>query len=125
MQQNEHEEWIVDELVKYSIENTTHLTKRCFEQEWYYGEKASVSATKFFYSSLFNKPEEARCAIDRILETPYEYQVESFLQIGYDLSVLYQNMIEREPGLDKLLKDTYQQWITELDEDTKRRTNVN
>ena len=125
MQNNEHEEWITDELVKYSTENTTHLTKHCFVQELYYQEKASVSATKFFYSSLFNKPEEARWTIDRILETPYEYQVNSFLQIGYDLSVLYQNMIEREPGLDKLLKDTYQQWITELDEDTKRRTDVN
>ena len=123
MQDNEGEEWITEELVKYSTENTVHLTKRCFEQEFYSGEKASVSATKFFFSSLFNKPEEARYAIDRILETPYEYQVHAFLKIGYDLSVLFENMKEREPGLEKLMKDTYEQWITELVEYNKRNTN--
>ena len=62
----DYEKWVVDELVKYSTEGTNHLTNFCFERQWHLSEKASVSATKLFYASLFHNPKDARWAIDRI-----------------------------------------------------------
>ena len=110
----EYEQWIVEELVKYCTEGTNHLTKECFEQQWHFNEKASVCATKLFYSSLFNNPKDARWAIDRILEIPNEYQIDSLLHLAYSLAVLYQHMIEHDPSLDKKMRDIYAKWLKEL-----------
>ena len=112
----EYEQWVVEELVKYGTEGTNHLTKECFEQQWYFNEKASISATKLFYSSLFKNPKDARWAIDRILEIPYMYQVNSLLHLGYSLAVLYKYMIEYDPSLDERMKNTYQKWVKGLGE---------
>ena len=53
-------------------------------------------------------------AIDRILEIPYEYQIDSLLHLGYSLAVLYQHMIEHDPSLDKKMRDIYAKWLKEL-----------
>jgi len=113
----EYEYWIVEELVKYSTEGTKHLTNFCFERQWHLSEKASISATKLFYSSLFNNPKDARWAIDRILEIPYEYQIDSLLHLGYSLAIFYENMVKEDPSLDKLMRNTYQKWIDGLEEE--------
>jgi len=113
----EQEYWIVEELVKYGTEGTKHLTNFCFERQWHLSEKASVSATKLFYSSLFNNPKDARWAIDRILEIPYEYQIDSLLHIGYSLAIFYENMVKEDPSLDKLMRNTYQKWVDGLEEE--------
>ena len=113
----EQEYWIVEELVKYSTEDTKHLTNFCFERQWNLSEKASISATKLFYSSLFNNPKDARWAIDRILEIPYEYQIDSLLHLAYSLAVLYKYMIEYDPSLDERMKNTYQKWVKGLEEE--------
>ena len=110
----DYEYWIVEELVKYGTEGTNHLTNFCFERQWHLSEKASVSATKLFYASLFNNPKDARCAVDRILEIPYEYQIDSLIHLGYSLTVLYQHMIEQDPSLDKKMRDVYAAWVKEL-----------
>ena len=110
----EYEYWIVEELVKYGTEGTTHLTNFCFERQWHLSEKASVSATKLFYASLFHNPKDARWAIDRILEIPYEYQIDSLLHLGYSLAVLYQHMIEHDPSLDEKMKHAYAKWVDGL-----------
>ena len=112
----DYEKWVVDELVKYSTEGTNHLTNFCFQQQLHLAEKASVSATKLFYASLFNNPKDARWAIDRILEIPYEYQIDSLLHLGYSLAVLYKYMIEYDPSLDERMKNTYQKWVKGLGE---------
>ena len=112
----EYEYWIVEELVKYSTESTNHLTNFCFERQWHLSEKASISATKLFYSSLFNNPKDARWAIDRILEIPYEYQIDSLLHLGYSVAILYQNMVKEDPDLDKLIRNTYEKWLDDLGE---------
>ena len=110
----EQEYWIVEELVKYSTEDTKHLTNFCFERQWNLSEKASISATKLFYSSLFNNPKDARWAIDRILEIPYEYQIDSLLHLAYSLAVLYQHMIEHDPSLDEKMRNVYAEWVKGL-----------
>ena len=112
----EQEYWIVEELVKYGTEDTNHLTNFCFERQWHLSEKASISATKLFYSSLFNNPKDARWAIDRILEIPYEYQIDSLLHLGYSLAILYQNIVKEDPDLDKLIRNTYEKWLDDLGE---------
>ncbi len=112
----EQEYWIVEELVKYGTEDTNHLTNFCFERQWHLSEKASISATKLFYSSLFNNPKDARWAIDRILEIPYEYQIDSLLHLGYSVAILYQNMVKEDPDLDKLIRNTYEKWLDDLGE---------
>lgn len=113
----EYEQWVVEELVKYGTEGTEHLAKECFEQQWHFNEKASISASKLFYSSLFNNPKDARWAIDRILEIPYEYQIDSLLHLGYSLAIFYENMVKEDPSLDKLMRNTYQKWIDGLEEE--------
>ena len=110
----DYEEWLVDELMKYSSQDTAHFTEHCFEQTYLLGQKASVLATKFFYSSLFNKPAQARWAIDRVLELPHEYKGECLLDVGHNLAILYKHMIEEDPDLDKLMKHTYQNWLRNL-----------
>ena len=110
----DYEKWVVDELVKYSTEGTNHLTNFCFEQQLHLAEKASVSATKLFYASLFHNPKDARWAIDRILEIPYEYQIDSLLHLAYSLAVLYQHMIEHDPSLDEKMKNVYAEWVKGL-----------
>lgn len=110
----DYEQWIVEELVKYGTEGTNHLTKECFEQQYHLNEKAIISATKLLYASLFNNPKDARWAIDRILEIPYEYQVNSLLHLGYSLAVLYEHMIEHDPSLDKKMKEAYAAWAKGL-----------
>ena len=110
----EQEYWIVEELVKYSTEGTKHLTNFCFERQWHLSEKASISATKLFYASLFNNPKDARWAIDRILEIPYEYQIDSLLHLAYSLAVLYQHMIEHDPSLDEKMRNVYAEWVKGL-----------
>ena len=110
----DYEQWIVEELVKYGTEGTNHLTKECFEQQYHLNEKASISATKLLYASLFNNPKDARWAIDRILEIPYEYQIDSLLHLGYSLAVLYQHMIEHDPSLDKKMREVYAAWVKGL-----------
>ena len=112
----DREQWIVEELVKYGTEDTEHLTNYCFERQYRLSEKASISATKLFYSSLFNNPKDARWAIDRILEIPFEYQVNSLLHLGYSLAILYENMVKEDPGLDKLIRNTYEKWVDGLGE---------
>ena len=112
----DQEQWIVEELVKYVTEGTNHLTNYCFERQYNLSEKASISATKLFYASLFNNPKDARYAIDRILEIPFEYQVNSLLHLGYSLAVLYKHMIEHDPSLDERMKNTYQKWVKGLGE---------
>lgn len=112
----EQEHWIVEELVKYGTEGTNHLTNYCFERQYHLGEKGSISATKLFYASLFNNPKDARWAIDRILEIPFEYQVNSLLHLGYSLAILYENMVKEDPGLDKLIRNTYEKWVDGLGE---------
>ena len=113
----EEERWIVEELVKYGTEDTKHLTNYCFERQYHLGEKGSISATKIFYSSLFNNPKDARWAIDRILEIPFEYQVNSLLHLGYSLAIFYENMVKEDPSLDKLMRNTYQKWVDGLEEE--------
>ena len=113
----EYEYWIVEELVKYGTEDTKHLTNFCFERQWHLSEKASISATKLFYASLFHNPKDARWAIDRILEIPYEYQIDSLLHLAYSLAVLYKYMIEYDPSLDERMKNTYQKWVKGLEEE--------
>ena len=108
------EQWIVEELVKYGTEDTDHLTNYCFERQYRLSEKASISATKLFYSSLFNNPKDARWAIDRILEIPFEYQVNSLLHLGHSLAILYMHMIEHDPSLDEKMRNVYAKWLKEL-----------
>ncbi len=108
------EQWIVEELLKYVTEGTNHLTNYCFERQCNLSEKASISATKLFYASLFNNPKDARYAIDRILEIPFEYQVDSLLHLGYSLAVLYKHMIEHDPSLDEKMRNVYAAWLKEL-----------
>ncbi len=108
------EQWIVEELLKYVTEGTNHLTNYCFERQCNLSEKASISATKLFYASLFNNPKDARYAIDRILEIPFEYQVNSMLHLGYSLAVLYKHMIEHDPSLDEKMRNVYAAWLKEL-----------
>ena len=110
----DQEQWIVEELVKYVTEGTNHLTNYCFERQYNLSEKASISATKLFYASLFNNPKDARYAIDRILEIPFEYQVNSLLHLGYSLAVLYKHMIEHDPSLDEKMRNVYAAWLKEL-----------
>tara|TARA_Y100001936_G_scaffold228324_1_gene249359 strand:+ start:2010 stop:2390 length:381 start_codon:yes stop_codon:yes gene_type:complete len=112
----EEEHWIVEELVKYGTEDTKHLTNYCFERQYHLSEKGSIGATKLFYSSLFNNPKDARWAIDRILEIPFEYQVNSLLHLGYSLAVLYKHMIEHDPSLDEKMKNMYAKWADGLGE---------
>tara|TARA_Y100001936_G_C15576502_1_gene409838 strand:+ start:110 stop:472 length:363 start_codon:yes stop_codon:yes gene_type:complete len=109
-----YEKWIVDELIKYGTEDTNHFTEHCFEQTYYLGEQASMLATKLFYSSMFNTPKEARWAIDRILELPQEYKVNSLLHMGYSLALFYQNLIKADPRLDEIMRAAYATWIKEL-----------
>ena len=104
------EQWIVEELLKYVTEGTNHLTNYCFERQYNLSEKASISATKLFYASLFNNPKDARYAIDRILEIPFEYQVNSLLHLGHSLAVLYKHMVKEDPSLDKKFRDIYAKW---------------
>ena len=106
----EYEQWIVEELVKYGTEDTDHLTNYCFERQYRLSEKASISATKLFYSSLFNNPKDARWAIDRILEIPFEYQVNSLLHLGHSLAVLYKHMVKEDPSLDEKFRNIYAEW---------------
>ena len=113
----EQEYWIVEELVKYGTEGTKHLTNFCFERQWNLAEKASISATKLFYSSLFNNPKDARWAIDRILEIPFEYQVNSLLHLGHSLAVLYKHMVKEDPSLDEKFRDIYAEWSKGLQND--------
>ncbi|MBC8252179.1 MAG: hypothetical protein H8E89_11420 [Candidatus Nitrosopelagicus sp.] len=110
----EYEYWIVEELVKYGTEDTNHLTNYCFDRQYNLSEKGSISATKLFYSSLFNKPVDARYAIDRILEIPFEYQVNSLLHLGHSLAILYKHMIEHDPSLDEKMKEVYAKWVEGL-----------
>ena len=112
----EFEQWIVEELVKYGTEDTDHLTNYCFERQYRLSEKASISATKLFYSSLFNNPKDARWAIDRILEIPFEYQVNSLLHLVYSLAVLYKYMIKYDPSLDEKMRNAYKEWVDGLGE---------
>ena len=111
------EQWIVEELVKYGTEGTNHLTNYCFERQYRLSEKASISATKLFYSSLFNNPEDARWAIDRILEIPFEYQVNSLLHLGHSLAILYKHMVKEDPSLDEKFRDIYAEWSKGLQND--------
>ncbi len=113
----EYEYRVVEELVKYGTEGTNHLTNFCFERQWNLSEKASISATKLFYSSLFNNPKDARWAIDRILEIPYEYQINSLLHLGYSLSVLYKHMVKEDPSLDEKFRNIYAEWSKGLKND--------
>ncbi len=113
----EYEYGVVEELVKYGTEDTKHLTNFCFERQWHLAEKASISATKLFYSSLFNNPKDARWAIDRILEIPYEYQINSLLHLGYSLSVLYKHMVKEDPSLDEKFRNIYAEWSKGLKND--------
>jgi len=113
----EYEYWIVEELVKYGTEGTSHLTNFCFERQWHLSEKASISATKLFYASLFNNPKDARWAIDRILEIPYEYQINSLLHLGYSLAVLYKHMVKEDPSLDEKFRNIYAEWSKGLKND--------
>jgi len=110
----DYEKWVVDELIKYSTEDTNHYTERCFEQTYYLGEKASMFATKLFYSSLFNTPAEARWAIERILELPHDYQGDSLLHLGLTLAIFYKNLIEADPKLDEILREAYAKWADGL-----------
>ena len=110
----EYEQWIVEELVKYGTEDTDHLTNYCFERQYRLSEKASISATKLFYSSLFNNPKDARWAIDRILEIPFEYQVNSLLHLGYSLSLFYKNLVKADPKLDEIMREAYARWAKGL-----------
>ena len=110
----DYEQWVVEELVKYGSEDTKHLTNFCFERQWHLSEKASISATKLFYSSLFNNPKDARWAIDRILEIPYEYQVNSLLHLGYSLSLFYKNLVKADPKLDEIMREAYSNWVEGL-----------
>ena len=110
----DYEKWVVDELIKSSIEGTRHLTDHCFEQTYYLGEYASILATKLFYSSLFNTPKEARWAIEKILELPYEYRENSLLHLGKSLAIFYQMLIKEDPGLDEIMRDAYAKWLKEL-----------
>ena len=113
----EYEQWIVEELVKYGTEDTDHLTNYCFERQYRLSEKSSISATKLFYSSLFNNPKDARWAIDRILEIPFEYQVNSLLHLGHSLAVLYKHMVKEDPSLDEKFRDIYAEWSKGLEND--------
>ena len=113
----DQEQWIVEELVKYVTEGTNHLTNYCFERQYNLSEKASISATKLFYASLFNNPKDVRYAIDRILEIPFEYQVNSLLHLGYSLAVLYKHMVKEDPSLDKKFRDIYAKWSKGLVDD--------
>ena len=113
----EYEYRVVEELVKYGTEGTNHLTNFCFERQWNLSEKASISATKLFYSSLFNNPKDARWAIDRILEIPYEYQINSLLHLGYSLAVLYKHMVKEDPSLDEKFRNIYAEWSKGLKND--------
>ena len=113
----EYEYRVVEELVKYGTEGTNHLTNFCFERQWNLSEKASISATKLFYSSLFNNPKDARWAIDRILEIPYEYQIDSLLHLGYSLAVLYKHMVKEDPSLDEKFRNIYAEWSKGLKND--------
>ena len=113
----EYEYRVVEELVKYGTEGTNHLTNFCFERQWNLSEKASISATKLFYASLFNNPKDARWAIDRILEIPYEYQINSLLHLGYSLAVLYKHMIKEDPSLDEKFRNIYAEWSKGLEND--------
>ena len=110
----DYEKRVVDELVKYSGENTNHFTESCFEQSYWLLEKTSMFATKLFYSSLFNTPEEAKWTIDRILELPDEYKGQCLLELGFNLAVLYKHMIVNDPSLDEKMKDAYAKWVKEL-----------
>jgi len=110
----DYEKRVVDELVKYSGENTNHFTESCFEQSYWLLEKTSMFATKLFYSSLFNTPEEAKWTIDRILELPDEYKGQCLLELGFNLAVLYQHMIDHDPSLDEKMRYAYAKWIKEL-----------
>ena len=110
----DYEKWVVDELIKFSTEGTRHLTDHCFEQTYYLGEHASILATKLFYSSLFNTPAEARWAIEKILELPYEYRGDSLLHLGKSLAIFYQNLIKVDPSLDEIMRDAYAKWIKGL-----------
>ena len=113
----EYEYRVVEELVKYGTEGTNHLTNFCFERQWHLSEKASISATKLFYASLFNNPKDARWAIDRILEIPYEYQINSLLHLGYSLAVLYKHMVKEDPSLDEKFRNIYAEWSKGLEND--------
>ena len=113
----EYEYRVVEELVKYGTEGTNHLTNYCFERQYRLSEKASISATKLFYSSLFNNPKDARWAIDRILEIPYEYQINSLLHLGYSLAVLYKHMVKEDPSLDEKFRNIYAEWSKGLKND--------
>ena len=110
----DYEKWVVDELIKSSTRGTRHLTDHCFEQTYYLGEYASILATKLFYSSLFNTPKEARWAIEKILELPYEYRGDSLLHLGKSLAIFYQLLIKEDPGLDEIMREAYAKWIKEL-----------
>ena len=112
----DYEKRVVDELVKYSGENTNHFTESCFEQSYWLLEKTSMFATKLFYSSLFNDPKMARWAIDRILKLPDAYKVSSLLHFGYSLAVMYKHMVHRDPALDELMRNAYQKWLEGLKE---------
>jgi len=110
----EYERRIVEELVEYGTEGTNHLTNYCFDRQYHLREKSSISATKLFYASLFNNPKDARWAIDRVLELPYEYKVNSLLHLGYSLAILYKYMIENDPSLDEKMREIYGKWLKEL-----------
>ena len=109
-----YEKWVVDELIKHGTEDTNHFTERCFEQTYYLGEKASMLATKLFYSSMFNTPKEVRWAIERILELPNDYQGDSLLHLGLSLAIFYQNLIKADPNLDEIMREAYAKWIDGL-----------
>ena len=110
----DYEKRVVDELVKYSGENTNHFTESCFEQSYWLLEKTSMFATKLFYSSLFNTPVEARWAIDRILELPHEYKRDSLLHLGYSLAIFYENLVKADPRLDEIMREAYARWAKGL-----------
>ena len=112
--QTDYEKWVVEELVKHSSENTNHFTESCFEQSYWLLEKTSMFATKLFYSSLFNTPEEVKWTIDRILELPDEYKGQCLLELGFNLAVLYQHMIVNDPSLDEKMRAAYAKWVKEL-----------
>ena len=109
-----YEKWIVEELIRYSTEDTNHLTESCFDQVYWLGEKSSIFATKLFYSSLFNTPVEARWAIDRILELPHEYKRDSLLHLGYSLAIFYENLVKADPRLDEIMREAYARWAKGL-----------
>ena len=110
----ERENWIVHELLNYSSENTTHLTENCFEQSYYFGEKATLFGTKFFYDSMFGNSKEAKWTGERIAELPDGYRTICLQITGLNLNRLYSYIIKRDPSLQKIIHNSCQRLIESI-----------